>query len=150
MSRKFEFRLARVRALRERAEDRAKEDLAGAMSERERWAERLDEAGSQLHQARSAKRGAASGGVTASDMLAHQAFLERAERATEAAEIDLSRQDAEVDARRSALQHAAVERQVLERLKANKAAQHRRADERREGAMLDELAISRHRRGRTA
>jgi flagellar protein FliJ len=147
MSRKFEFRLERVRALRERAEDSAKEELAGAMTERARWAARLDDAGSQLDQARSAQLGAATGGLSAADLLAHQAFLERAERERQAAELDLHRQDAEVDARRTALQQAARERQVLERLKDKKQAAHQLEAERREGALLDELALSRHRRG---
>src|SRR5687768_4773388 len=101
MSRKFAFRLERVRALRERAEDTAKEELAGAMTERERWAARLADAGSRLDGARSAQLGATSGGMSAAHLLAHQAFLERAEREKETAELDLDRQDAEVDARRS-------------------------------------------------
>ncbi len=147
MSRKFEFRLERVRALRERSEDSAKEELAGAMSERARWAARVHDAGAQLDGARAAQLGATSSGVSAADMLAHQAFLERSERAREAAELDLHRQDAEVDARRVALQHAARERQVLERLKDKQAQAHRLDAERREGALLDELALSRHRRG---
>jgi flagellar FliJ protein len=150
MSRPFEFRLERVRALRERTEDTAKEELAGAMTERARWAARLDAAGTQLEGARAAQLGAATSGTSASDMLAHQAFLERAERAQQAAELDLHRQDAEVDARRVALQRAARERQVLERLKDKQAAAHRLDSERREGAALDELALSRHRRGRQA
>jgi flagellar protein FliJ len=150
MSRAFAFRLERVRALRERAEDAAKEDLAGAMTERERWAARLRAAGSQLESARSAQIGAAASGTSAAEMLAHQAFLERSERAAQTAELDLSRQDTEVDARRTALQQAARERQVLERLKAKRAAEHRAEAERREGALLDELALSRHRRGPAA
>jgi flagellar protein FliJ len=147
MSRKFAFRLERVRALREGAEDTAKEELAGAMTERERWAARVAQAGSRLDGARSAQLGAATGGMSAADLLAHQAFLERAEREKETAELDLDRQDAEVDARRSALQHAARERQVLERLKDKQATAHRLDAERREGALLDELALNRHRRG---
>jgi flagellar protein FliJ len=150
MSRKFDFRLERVRALRERAEDTAKEDLAGAMSERARWAARLADAGETLSGARSAQLGAATDGLSAANLLAHQAFLERAEREQEAAELDLHRQDAEVDARRTALQHAAQERQVLERLKSKQATAHKLETERREGAMLDELALNRHNRGRSA
>jgi flagellar protein FliJ len=146
----FRFRLERVRALRERTEDQAREELAGAMAEREQWAARLGDAAGQLGAARAAQRDAAAEGVSVADMVAHQAFLERSERAERAAELDLHRQEAEVDARRVALQHAARERQALERLKDKQAAEHRRAAERREGALLDELALSRHRRSRAA
>jgi flagellar FliJ protein len=135
---RFEFRLERVRALRERAEDEAKEHLAAAMAERDRWAERLAEATTRLHEARAASSAATS----ISEMLAHQAFVERSEREQAAAELDLSRQDAEVDARRTALQHAAQERRVLEQLKEKQAAEHRRAADRRENEKLDELALA--------
>jgi flagellar protein FliJ len=148
---KFTFRLERVRMLRERAEDQAKEELAAQMAERERWAAKLAEAGETLSGARERQLGVAgAGAASAADMLAYQAFLERAEREQQAAELDLSRQDAEVDARRAALQQAAQERQVLERLKEKQETAHRLEAERRESAELDELALSRHRRGRAA
>ena len=145
--RQFRFRLERVRALRERAEDQAKEHLAAQMAERERWAAKLNEAGSRLEGARGAQLGATAGGTSAADILAHQAFVERTEREQQAAELDLSRQDAEVEARRVALQQAARDRQILERLKEKQEAAHRLETERRLGAELDELALSRHRRG---
>jgi flagellar protein FliJ len=148
--RPFRFRLERVRALRERAEDHAKELLAAQMAERERWAAKLAEAGVTLEQARGGQLGATSGGGSIADILAHQAFIERAEREQQAAELDLSRQDAEVEARRTALQQAARDRQILERLKDKQEAAHRLETERRLGAELDELALSRHRRGAAA
>ena len=150
MSRRFEFRLERVRALRERTEDEAKEQLAGAMAERERWAARLADVAAQIASARAGHAGAAAQGTSVAQMLAHQAFLERSERELQTAELDLSRQDAEVEARRAALQQAARDRQVLERLKEKQATEHRLAAERAEGAELDELALSRHRRGSVA
>jgi flagellar protein FliJ len=146
--RAFKFRLERVRALRAGAEDQAKEELAASLAERRRWAERLGEAAVRLEEARRAQAGAASSGTSAAGMLAHQAYLERSEREERTAELDLHRKDAEVDSRRGALREAARERQVLERLKERQATQHRLAAERREGAELDELAITRHRRRR--
>lgn len=138
----FAFRLERVRALRERAEDEAKQHLAAAMAERERWAQRLGEARSRLHEARAAQLGAAGALPSMGEMLAHQAFLERSEREYAAAELELSRQDAEVDARRAALQHAARQHQVLEQLSDKHEAEHRRGAERREHEKLDELALA--------
>jgi flagellar FliJ protein len=147
---RFEFRLERVRALRERSEQEATEHLAAAMAERARWAQRLADAASRLGDARASQLGAAGAVPSMGEMLAHQAFLERSEREHAAAELDLSRQDAEVDARRRALQHAARERQVLEQLKSKQAAAHRREAERRENEKLDELALSGFTRRRAA
>jgi flagellar protein FliJ len=139
----FRFRLERVLELRVRAEEQATEELAAQMAERERWAAKLREATRRLEDARTSQP---SGG-DATAFMAHQSYVERAEREQEAAELDLSRQDAEVDARRVALQHAARERQVLEKLKEKQEAAYRLEADRREGAELDELALSRHRRG---
>jgi flagellar FliJ protein len=144
--RKFKFRLERVRAMRERVEDQAKEQLARSMLERARWQERLRQAADQVASAREAQLGAATGGVSVGHMLAHQAYIERAEREQRAAELDLSRREAEVEACRAALREAARSRQVLEKLKDRQAAAHRREVERREAAHIDELALAMHRR----
>ena len=142
----FRFRLERVRALRERTEDEAREHLAGAMLERQRWAARVTEAGGRLDGARDRQRSAAEQGTSIGDMLAHQAFLERAERERASAEIDLGERDAVVEERAAALREAAREHQVLERLKERKAAEHRLEADRRAGAELDEMALAQHRR----
>jgi flagellar FliJ protein len=142
----FTFRLERVREMRVRAEDEAKEELARSMQLRARSAELLDEARARVEGARAAQLGAATGGFGGVHLQAHQAFLERAEREQQAAELELSRQDAEVAARRAALQEAARERQVLEQLKDKQASAHRREAERVEAAHIDELALAMHRR----
>jgi flagellar FliJ protein len=142
----FKFRLERVRAMRERSEDEAKEGLAQSMAARARGAGRLSESATQVQAARDGQLGAATRGVNVEHMLAHQAFIERTERAQQAAEIDLSRQDAEVAARRVALQEAARDRQVLEKLKDKQATAHRREAERVESRQIDELALAAHRR----
>ena len=141
----FKFRLERVLDMRERAEDEAKEALAAAMAERDRWAGRLAAAAAQLESARTGHAGTSSG-VSIGEMLAHQAFVERAERELRAAELDLSRRDAEVDARRAALQEAARERQVLVKLRDKQADAHRREADRLEAQHVDELALAMHRR----
>ena len=146
-AKRFEFRLERVREMRMKAEDDAKEELATAMAERERWVERRAEASRSLVRARLAQRSAAvSGGASIAEMMAHQSFLERTERTEKAVEMDLSRQEQEVAARRSALQAAAQERQVMDKLREKAAAKHRAAAERAEASMLDELALNAHRR----
>lgn len=144
--RPFQFRLERVREMRVRAEDEAKEELARSMALRARSEQLLLEATERVQAARSGQLGAASGGVGIEQMLAHQAYIERAEREAQAAEMELSRQDAEVDARRVALQEAARERQVLDQLKDKQETAHRREAERVESNQIDELALAMHRR----
>ena len=147
MARKpFQFRLERVREMRVRAEDEAKEELARAMALRARSEQLLHEAVARVQAARSGQLGAAGTGVSIDQMLAHQAFIERSEREVRAAELELSRQDAEVAARRTALQEAARERQVLDQLKDKQEAAHRREAERVESNQIDELALAMHRR----
>jgi flagellar FliJ protein len=143
----FRFPLERLRALRERGEDLAKQELAGALHSQARCAERLRAMGEEVAGAFTAQRAAAAGGSSsAADLLAAQAYLERVEQAQETGQLDLDRQEAEVGARRDALREAARERQTLERLKERRRAEHDRAVARAEGAVLDEIASTQHRR----
>lgn len=147
MDRPFTFKLERVRALRERKEELAKEELAASLAIRLRGEAMLQAAVENVEQARGVQRAATGVAMSANELQAAQAYLERTERERESASLDLDRKDAEVDARRSALQNAARERQVLERLKERKRDEHRREADRREGVLLDEMAINIHRRG---
>ncbi len=143
----FRFPLERLRALRERGEDLAKQELAGALHRQASCAERLRAMGEQVAGAFAAQRAAATGDASsAADLLAAQAYLERVEQARVAGEHDLARHDAEVGARRDALREAARQRQTLERLKDRRRADHDRAVARAEGALLDEIALTQHRR----
>jgi flagellar protein FliJ len=143
----FRFPLERLRALRERGEDLAKQELAGAMHRQASCAERLRAMGEEVAGAFAAQRAAsANGAANAHELAAHQAYLERMEQVREAGRLDLDRHDAEVDVRRDALREAARERQALERLKERRRADHERAVARAEGAVLDEIALTQHRR----
>jgi flagellar protein FliJ len=144
--RPFNFRLERVRALRESFEDQAKEDLAASLSVRLKGEAMLRAASESFTHAQATRRDSATLDLTGQDLLAAQAYIERTSRARQAAELELDRRDAEVDARRTALIAAARERQVLERLKERRRADHHRETERIEGALLDEMAIVSHRR----
>jgi flagellar FliJ protein len=147
VDRPFTFKLERVRALRERKEELAKEELAASLGLRLRGEAMLHAAYENVDQARKLQRSAAQHSPTAAELQAAQAYLERTEREREIASLDLDRRDAEVDARRTALQTAAREREVLERLKERRRDEHRREADRRAGALLDEMAITIHRRG---
>lgn len=146
MDRPFTFKLERVRALRERNEELAKEELAASLAIRLRGEAMLRAAAENVEQARGVQRAAAGHAMTVAELQAAQAYLERTERERQSASLDLSRQDAEVEARRMALQNAAREREVLERLKKRRRTEHVREAGRREGALLDEMAITMHRR----
>ena len=147
----FTFRLERVRALRERAEDQAKEEYAASLAHRLEGVAMLRAAADQREAAfRTAVAPAQDVGATGNDLLASQAWLDRLERAREAAALELDRREAEVDARHTALVHAARERHALERLRERRSADHALEAGRRESAELDELALAGHRRRATS
>ena len=100
----FTFRLERVRDLRERAEEHAREELARELAMRMRGEALLREASHAVDSARDTGSGVFRRfGATGADMLAAQAYVERTERDRREAALDLDRQDAEVDARRQVL-----------------------------------------------
>jgi flagellar protein FliJ len=145
----FTFRLERVRSLRERAEDQAKEEYASSLAYRMEGAAMLRAAAEHRDEARTTVRPTADAALSGMDFLASQAWLERLERARQAAELELDRRDAEVDARHVALVHAARERHALERLRERRKAEHAVEANRRESYELDELAAAGHRRRRS-
>lgn len=138
----FRFRLERVRALRERREDAAKQALAGALQEHRLAEEQLQAAVDRIEQARAAQLEATSCPSSAGDLIARQAYLERTERAHSATRDDLAEQELELERRRAALSLAARDRQALERLKEQRRADHEREAARLEGLTLDEIAIN--------
>ena len=144
----FTFRLERVRTLRERAEERAREDLAHELRLRLRAEAILRETTHAVSAARATGLDTVRAERTSSsDLLAAQAYLERAERTRREAALDLDRQDAEVDARRALLAAAARDRQAIDKLKDRRRADHEREWARRSQNQLDELALAVHRRG---
>jgi flagellar FliJ protein len=146
VSRPFQFRLERVRALRERVEEQAREDLASSLAVHLKGEAMLRAASDDVSGAYDARRRTSSADLSGAELLALQAYLERTERQRESAALELDRRQAEVDARRAALVQRSQERQVLERLKDRRRADHNREMERREGALLDEMALVAHRR----
>lgn len=142
----FRFRLERVRALRERAEDEAKEAFAGAMLDRLRSEQEMEDAAQRVAQARAAQLDATAAPMSATDLMARQAYLERSERAHQASKDDLNRRDQVLEERRDELTEAARERQALERLKENRRIEFQREQARIEAANLDEIALNGFRR----
>jgi flagellar FliJ protein len=144
----FSFPLERVRSHRERAEERAREDLANELRARDELAGALRRAEEAVASARAATRDAVTGGrVTSAQLRGLQTFIERRERSCAAASLDLDRQDAEVEARRELLAAAARDRQAIDRLKERRRAEHEAEWAVRAQNQLDELALALHRRG---
>jgi flagellar FliJ protein len=146
MNGQFRFRLERVRALRERHEDAAKEALAGALVQHQRCEDAVALAAQRVEQARAAQLEAAATRMSAMELIARQAYLERAEKVHLAGRRELHRHELELTRRRDALTEAARERQALERLKEHRRRDHEKEAARLEGLELDEIAINGFRR----
>jgi flagellar protein FliJ len=144
----FRFRLERIRALRERREDLAKQKLARAVSRLSSSQERLDAVDARLERARAYQRLAAgeTTTVSAGELLAQQALVEHVEAQRTVGVDELEHHEAEVADRDAELGHAAREHQMLERLKERRRNEHERETMRRENNLLDELAMDRSRR----
>ena len=143
----FTFRLERVKSLRKRAEERAREDLAHELRLRLRGEAMLREATHAASRATQTGRDTVLARSTGMDLIAAQAYIERAERDRREAALDLDRQEAEVAARRTALQAAARDRQVMDKLEARQRADHDAEWARKAQGALDEVALAVHRRG---
>ena len=96
----FRFRLERVRALRERAEDEAKEAFAASMQDRNRSEREMEEAARRVAAAREAQLDTTAAPVNATELIARQAYLERSERAHQVSKEDLYRREQTVELRR--------------------------------------------------
>jgi flagellar protein FliJ len=131
----FRFRLERVRALRERHEEQAKQDFAVALRLRQQCQDEVACADDRIVQAQRAQARAAG-----RELHAHQAYLERMENARTLALQELERQEIELEARRVALTKASQDREALERLKEKGLADHLREVARIDQITTDEIA----------
>src|ERR1700742_3949812 len=85
----FVFRLERIRSLRERAEERAREDLAHELRLRLRGEAMLLEATHAAAAAAQSGRDPVMSRASGMDLIAAQAYIERAERTRREAALDL-------------------------------------------------------------
>jgi flagellar FliJ protein len=146
----FTFRLERVRTLRERAEDRAREELSNELRVRAEGEALLDQATDAAVAARDHSRATVgTQRLSSTDFLSAQAFIERTERVRIDASIELARREAEVSVRREVLATAARDRQAIDKLKERRKAEHDAEWARKSQNTLDELALAVHRRGGT-
>jgi flagellar export protein FliJ len=146
----FRFSLERVRALRERAEDAAREALAGAIQDHHRTQVAMEQAAQVVLEARDFQLQATGSPVGADELLARQAYLEQSERNHRASLDALSRSEAVVAQFRHKLTEAARSRQALEKLKEHRRVDFEREQARQESIVLDEVALNNYRRREAA
>lgn len=146
----FRFRLERVRALRERKEQQAQQELAQAIASRTNTAAELRAAEEHLEQAHSDHRARAVEVQTlnADELVARQAFLERIEAQRGAQAQELQQREAVVAERDAKLTVAASEHEMLKRLSERHRGEHERASANREQGALDEMTAARFDRGK--
>jgi flagellar export protein FliJ len=141
----FRFRLERVRAVRERKEKLAEQELAKAIQLRTSTESELRSVEDHLQAAHVEQRSvtAESTTIDATELIARQAFLERIEAQRRAQANELRQRESEVADRGVDLTAAASEHEMLKRLKERHRSEHDREAARREGNMLDEIAAVR-------
>lgn len=141
----FRFRLERVRAVRERKEKLAEQELAKAIALRTSTEDELRSVEEHLQAAHLEQRSvtAQSSTLDAGELIARQAFLERIEAQRSAHAQELIQRESEVKDRGAELTTAASEHEMLKRLKERHRSEHDREAARREGNMLDEIAAVR-------
>jgi flagellar FliJ protein len=144
----FRFRLERVRAVRERKEKLAQRELAQALTRRSSSVAELRTADARVEHARAEQRTAVAEPkrVSATDLLARQAFLERVEAQQHVRASELAQREAEVAERDAELATAASEHEMLNRLRERYRGEHDREQARVERNTLDEIAVTRFRR----
>jgi flagellar FliJ protein len=146
----FRFSLERVRALRERAEDAAREALAGAIQDHQQVQVAVQAAAQAVLEARDAQLQAADAPVAAGELLARQAYLEHSERNHRATLDAAGQSEVRVAEHRYTLTEAARDRQALERLKDHRRSDFEREQARLESIALDEVALNNFRRREAA
>jgi flagellar export protein FliJ len=141
----FRFRLERVRAVRERKEKLAEQELAKAIRLRTSTEVELRSVEEHLQAAHLEQRSRAAELTTfdATELVARQAFVERIEAQRHAQAGELRLRESEVADRGVELTAAAGEHEMLKRLKERHRTEHDREAARREGNMLDEIAAVR-------
>ncbi len=146
----FNFKLERVRAVRERAEQLAQQDLAEAISRRSDTEADLRAAEALLEQAHEQQRGGASSAesIDPSALVAQQAYVERIETLRADHARELQAREGEVAASDAQLTKASSEREMLERLRERRRSEHYRELARREQSTLDEVAATNFERTR--
>ena len=139
----FRFRLERVRALRERREKLAQEELARSISRLSSSREGLRSAEAHLADALEGQRDVAAAPVAGAELRARQAFVERVEAERRRRQDELALSEAAVAESSARLVSAASDHEMLRRLRERRRVEHDREAARRESNLIDEIAAAR-------
>jgi flagellar FliJ protein len=141
----FRFRLERVRAVRERKEKLAQQELARSMSRLSDTRAELQSAEASVERAQTQQRDASSASelLDGAELQARQAFLERVEADRSHRAQDVRRGEAEVADRGEKLVVAAGEHEMLNRLRERRRSEHELEAARHESKLMDEMAAAR-------
>ena len=145
----FTFRLERVRTLRERAEERAREALSNELrvrAEGEALLRQATDAVDRRPRHRPQRRSTPAASPPSTSCPPRPSSSAPSASASRPS-IELDRREAEVAVRRSVLAAAARDRQAIDKLKERQKADHDAEWARRSQNTLDELALAVHRRG---
>lgn len=139
--RPFRFQLESIRSLSEHAETASRVELAAELSVGLARERELAVATVLLEQARTSIPVVDGGEVSAWDILATDAYLQRRESARVAAADAMIVQERRIEAQRNLLIEASRKRQTLEKLKLRRKEQHRIELERAELGRLNEVSL---------
>jgi flagellar export protein FliJ len=142
--RPFRFQLEPVRALSEHAEASARLVFAGELAAGLALGQQLEHASATLADARASTPLADGSVVSAWDLLATDAYIQRRETQRAAVVEALILQERKIEAQRTLLLEASQRRQTLERLKLRRKAAHRAEVEKAELAYLNEVSLLLH------
>jgi flagellar export protein FliJ len=140
-ARRFKFALEPLRTVREHAEQVAMRDLAGELRQADAIQHELHSTERRLTAARQTTP---EEPLSAVELAARQLYLERVEREVADAKLRAQVQDGHVETMRERLQHAAREREQVDRLAERRRAEHERVERRRERDAGDEISIQMH------
>ncbi len=134
------FRLDPVLRQRKRVEEERAAELAVTTRRRDAAAERLEAQTVETVTLTGEVTAAGLEGATGGELAARAELAERSSRWTGAAAAQLATEETEVDARRTALVHAAQDRRLLERLREIRREEAARQRQQREQREYDDLA----------
>jgi flagellar FliJ protein len=140
----FRFRLERLRELRAGVEDEARERFAGALSQLDAGEALASAAAERVGAAAVAQRSAVGQPQSGAHLQVLQVWRERTELSRQDAAAEVAARAQLVEQRRAEMLAAARDREVLERLKRRRGAEHALTTGRAAAAALDDLSQARH------
>lgn len=142
--RRFQFRLEKVRRVKELREQLAQQELSRAVQFYQQAAQHLEQLKNELSNYHDFLRRRRSGTFRGHELALYLPFMVRINRELKEWEVETNARHQVVDEKRQALVKAMQERKSLERLKHRKEMQHLKEQGLEEQRFIDEIATSRY------